>query len=171
MTRTLPAVCCAVVMLASAAAAQRRVPPASPGAQKPTVDVTIALKSGSDMYQFTGQGTCTYAPIAAIYNVVSEQWNVQQSDGSRSVQLTLWKPKNGSGEMFSLSVSAGGRSHTVNTVKATGAAASEGSGKVTLATAGNGGTFTVDAKDARAAGITGTIKCGAFTPAIAEGGN
>ena len=66
---------------------------------------------------------------------------VQQSDGGRSLQLTFWKPKNGSPEMFSLSLSGGRGTHTVDTVNV-GAAKGEGSGTATLATAGGGGTFT-----------------------------
>ena len=86
------------------------------------------------------------------------------------MHLTLWKPRNGSAEMFSLSVSNGPSRRTVNTVKATGSSPIEGSGRVILATAANGGTFTVEAKDAHGASITGTIKCDAFTAAAAEGG-
>ena len=156
-----------VTALSAVSAAQRRVP----GAEKPTVEVTIALKAGADAYQFKGQASCTHAPVASIYNVVAEQWMIQQADDARSMTLTLWKPKNGSGEMFSLSVSSGSRSRSVNTVKASGAPAPAGSGSVTFASAGKGGTFTVDAKAADGTGIAGTITCGAFLPAIAEGGD
>jgi len=164
-------VCCGMVVLATVVDAQRRVAPGA-ASQRSTVPVTIALKNGADTYQFTGQASCTHAPMASIYGVVSEQWNVDQSDGSRSLHLTLWKPKNGSGDMFNLSISSGaGRPQSVNTVKAAGAPATEGSGRVTLVPAGNAGTFSVDAKSAAGAAISGTIKCDAFSPAIAEGGD
>ncbi len=163
--RTISVVCAGSLVLASAAVAQRRIP----GDKKPTVAVVIALKAGAEAYQFNGQATCTHAPVASIYQVVSEQWMVQQSDGARSLQLTFWKPKNGSPEMFSLSLSAGRGTHTVDTVNV-GAAKPQGSGTATLATAGGGGTFTISAKAADASAITGTIKCDAFTAATAEGG-
>jgi hypothetical protein len=99
-------VCGAMLLLATVVGAQRRVP-----LVRPTVAVTIALKAGGDSYQFTGQARCTHAPMAAIYGVVSEQWSVQQSEGSRSLHLTVWKPKNGSGEMFNVSVSSGAAGH------------------------------------------------------------
>lgn len=163
---TISLTCAALLMLASSASAQRR----APGAQKPTVAVTIALKAGGNAYSFTGQASCTHAPMASIYSVISEQWSVQQSEGSQSIQLTLWKPKSGSGEMFSMSVSAGGRSHVVNTVKAPGAPAAQGSGTATIARAGSGAIFTIDATAADGTRVTGTIKCDALLPARAEGG-
>jgi hypothetical protein len=166
--RIVPWVCGGLVVLAAVMHAQQQRPSAG---QPPTVGVTIALKAGASSYEFAGQASCTYAPIAAIYGVVSEQWNVEQSEGSRSLQLTLWRPKNASGDMFNLSVSGGARPQTVNTVKATSAPAPQGSGSVTLTRAGKGGTFTVNATTAAGGVITGTIKCDAFTPAIAEGGD
>jgi hypothetical protein len=167
MKPVLTVVCGFVMAAAVLTAAQRR----APGTQKPTTAVTIALKTGADAYQFAGQASCTHAPVASIYDVPAEQWSVEQSDGTRSLHLTLWKPKDGSRQMFSLSVSAAGRSLSVNTVTVKGASASSGSGNVSLASAGSGGTFTVDAKDGRGVAITGTIKCELFLPAIAEGGD
>lgn len=167
MKRTIAVLCSAVVAAAAPAAAQRR----APGAQKPTTGVAIALKTAGDAYQFAGQARCTHAPVASIYDIASEQWSVEQSEGNRSLHLTVWKPKSGSGQMFTLSLSSGSGSVNVNTVKAPGASAPAGSGTVTLVPAGSGGTFTVDARDARGSAITGTIRCDAFLPAIAEGGN
>jgi hypothetical protein len=94
-------------------------------------------------------------------------WTVRHREDGRSLQLTLWKPADGSPAMFNLSVK-GPQNTTVSTVR--GGQVS-GSGTVTLAKAGKGGTFTVDARDKAGAPITGTIKCEAFTAAIAEGGD
>lgn len=168
MSRTFQAVCHGVLLLAAVPAAQRRVPS---GTERPTVTIAVALKSGAGAYQVTGQGTCTYAKTAAIYGVLSQQWRVQHSDDSRSLALTFWKPKNGAEQMFTLSTSSGSSTQSVSTVKATGAPRSEGSGTVSFESADKGGTFTIDAKDVRGGPITGTIKCDAFTPAIAEGGD
>jgi hypothetical protein len=44
-------------------------------------------------------------------------------------------------------------------------------GDVILTPAGKGGTRTIDAKSKAGEAIVGTIKCDAFTPHIAEGGN
>jgi hypothetical protein len=92
---------------------------------------------------------------------------VNQLAGERSLTLTFWKPANGSGEMFNLSVSDGKGSYDVNTVRG---GTVTGSGKVTFEKSGQGGAFTVDAKTKSGAAITGKITCAAFGPHIAEGG-
>jgi hypothetical protein len=119
-------------------------------------------------YEAKGQGSCTHAPKASIYGVLAEMWSVRQrGDARSSVDLTFWKPSDGSASMFSLSVNHT-KSASVSTVK--GGQVS-GSGTVTLSTAAKGGTFTVAAKTRAGEAVTGTIKCAAFTPAIAEGGD
>ena len=128
----------------------------------------VSLKVGSQTYQLSEPGSCTYAPVASIYQIVSEMWSVQQSQQARSLSLTFWKPKDGSGDMVTLTVRTGDSSHEVNTVR--GGGATSGSGKVTFAKSGNGGTFTVEAKGKDGAPITGTISCSAFARHAAEGG-
>lgn len=98
---------------------------------------------------------------------MAEMWSVQQNADGRSLALTLWKPMDGSGEMVTLSVTNANLSHQVNTVRG---GTVTGSGKVTLEKAGNGGTFSVDAKTSSGTAIRGTIKCDAFAPHSAEGG-
>jgi hypothetical protein len=98
---------------------------------------------------------------------MAELWSVQQSQDGRSLTLSFWKPKDGSPDMVTLSVRNGSASHEVNTVKGATAA---GSGKVTFAKSGDGGTFTVDARSKEGAAITGTIRCEAFGRHTAEGG-
>jgi hypothetical protein len=66
-----------------------------------------------------------------------------------------------------LSVTNGNVSQQVSTVRG---GAATGSGKVTLERAGNGGTFSVDARTTSGTAISGTIKCDAFAPHMAEGG-
>ena len=144
--------------------AQRRV------AGQPTAkqSIQVALKVGGQAFESSESGSCTYAPTAAIYQLVSELWSVQQSADSRSLSLTFWRPKDGSGEMVNLSLQSGNASHDVNTVRG---GAATGSGTVTLQKAGGGGVFTVNAKTKAGVAITGTIKCDAFAAHIAEGGH
>jgi len=145
-------------------AQQRRVPhQAQP---KPTVEVS--LKVGGQTYQFSGPGRCTYAPTASIYQTVSEMWSAQQAAEDRSLALSVWKPKDGSGEMVTLSLASGNTSHDVSTVRGGGPAS--GSGKVTFEKSGAGGRFILDLKTNKGSAITGTIKCGAFAQHVAEGG-
>ena len=154
----------ALTSFADAADAQRR--PA--GQPQATQRIEVSLKVGDQTYQSNSPGRCTHAPVAAIYQIVSELWSVQQSQDARSLTLSFWRPKDGSAEMVSLSLGNGSTSHEVNTVR--GGAATAGSGKVTFAKSGAGGTFTVDARSKQGAAISGTITCDAFAPHVAEGG-
>ena len=144
--------------------AQRRVPGQTPSKQ----GIIASLKIGGQAYESREPGRCTHAPTASVYSIVSEMWSVEQSTDGQSLALTLWKPKDGSGDMITLAVSTGTPSHQITTVRGGGSAS--GSGKVTLAKSGTGGVFTVDAKTSEGASISGTITCDAFAPHIAEGG-
>ena len=137
------------------------------GQAAPPQAVTVSLKIGAQAYESREPGRCTHAPTAAIYSIVSEMWSVQQS-GGRSLSLTLWKPKDGSAEMVTLAVGSGRESHEISTVR--GGGTTSGSGAVRLEKSGKGGTFTIDAKTAAGAAISGTITCDGFAPHIAEGG-
>ena len=152
----------AVLMIASIGAAQRGT--------EAGADVSIALKVAGQTFAFNGKGACTYAPVASIYGVKAQQWRVESNDARGSASLTFWRPAAGSGDMFSLYAATGGKSYVVNTIKTSGGGAPEGSGKVTFTPAGSGGTFTIDATAAKGGTITGTMKCSAFSPAVAEGG-
>jgi len=147
--------------------AQRRVP-----AQRAetTVPVTIALKAGAEDFNFTGKAACSHAPVASIYGLVAERWTVDQSEGGRGVTLALWHPKSGS-DLISLRLTGGGKPHSVSTIKVGTNGTVEGSGTIALAKEKTGGTFTINATTAGGTKISGTVKCDAFTPAVAEGGD
>ena len=136
-------------------------------AKRPTVPVEVSLKVGSATYNAKSAGECTHAPRAGIYDIASQQWTARHEEDGRSVQLTFWKPANGTAEMFSLSVS-GKPNVSVSTVRG---GQTSGSGTVKFQPSGKGGTFTVDAKGKAGEPVVGTFKCEAFTPAMAEGGN
>jgi hypothetical protein len=136
-------------------------------AQRPQVPVEVSMKIAGQPYVAKGSGSCTHEPKGSIYDVVSEMWTAIYQDGGRSVHLTFWKPVNGSAPMFTLAA-IGKPGTNVSTVRG---GPVTGSGTVTFAPSGKGGTFTVDAKSKAGEPVTGTIKCDAFTPAIAEGGD
>jgi len=160
-SKILLSVAIALAILSAAPAPRRGM-----AAERDEVDAAIALQVAGQPYQFEGKAECQHEPAAYIYSVPSEMRSVHQSDGRRSINLSLGHPRNGSAAMFSLSV---GR-YVVNTIKVAGQGSVKGSGKVTFARSGAGGTFTINATTADGAVITGTIKCSAFTAAIAEGG-
>ena len=137
--------------------------------QGPTqVPIEVSLKAGGASYAAKGPGSCTHAPKASIYNIPAQLWSVRQESGERSVQLMVWKPADGSSVMFSVAVNEPAHRTAISTVRG---GQVTGSGTVTLVAAAKGGTFTVDAKTSKGEAITGTIKCEAFTPHIADGGN
>jgi hypothetical protein len=125
------------------------------------------VKVAGQPYVAKGLGSCTHAPKASIYNVAAEMWSVRQEADNRSLQLTFWKPADGSASMFSLAVS-GPANATISTVRGGEIA---GQGTMTLAPVGKGGTFTIDGKGKNGTTIAGTVKCEVFTPAIADGGH
>ncbi len=135
--------------------------------EKTGTSMQVSLTAGGQRYESSAAGECTHAPTASIYGVVSELWTARQSDNGKSVNLSLWQPKDGSRPMVSLTVTSGKASHRVSTIRG---AAIAGSAKTQFEQVGKGGTFTVYAKSAEGADIIGTIKCNAFAPHIAEGG-
>ena len=172
MGRNLRMWVCGIVVAAAGsgwlslhAAGQQRRSAAAP--EEWMARMQVSLKIGEQRYDSSTAGKCTHAAVASIYQAVSELWSAQQSEGGRSLNLSLWRPKDGSGDMVSLSISSGRSSHRVSTVRG---AALAGSGRVTLQQSGKGGVFTVDAKTPEGAAITGTIKCDVFAPHVAEGG-
>jgi hypothetical protein len=134
------------------------------------VGVAITLQVAGQPYHFEGKAVCHHAPVASIYNVMSEMWNLRQIDSRRAIALTLWHPQNAPNDMFSLSVQIGNKAYIVDTVKSGKGRAGVGSGKLSFTTSGTGGTFTINATAADGAAITGTIKCSGFSAAMAEGG-
>jgi hypothetical protein len=71
--------------------------------------------------------------------------------------------------MFTLYLQAGGRTHAASTVRTPGDRQSKGSGEVTFARVGAGGTFTLNATAANGTTIRGTITCEAFRAPGPEG--
>jgi hypothetical protein len=158
------------VCLCSAAVIAAAALTATDGSQanrRPTVPVEVSLKVGEAPYAVKGQGTCTHAARAGIYDTPAQQWTVRHQEEGRSVQLTFWKPTNGSAEMFSLSV-RGKSDVNISTVRG---GQMSGSGTVKLQPSGKGGTFTIEAKGKAGEPVSGTFKCEAFTAAVAEGGD
>lgn len=142
------------------------------GAQNATVTTTIALRAGADAYDVNGPAQCKHAPQASIYGVNAEMWSVQHNASGKGLTMTVWKPSDGSQPMLNLTLSTGSKEARVNTVKGPGGQSQpSGTGTVAYAAEGKGGTFTINATAAGGMKISGTVKCDAFTPLVAEGGD
>jgi hypothetical protein len=153
------------VIGSGALTAQNRRVPTEP--EKSGTAMQVSLTAGGQRYESSAPGECTHAPTASIYGVASELWTAHQSDNGKSVQLSLWEPKDGTRPMVSLTVTMGSSTHRVSTVRGASIA---GNAKTQFQTVAKGGTITVYAKSAEGADIIGTIKCAAFAPHVAEGG-
>ncbi len=131
--------------------------------------VSVSAQVGGKSYEATGAGRCRHSPSASIYDVPAALWMVEQSGAGsiKSVNLTLWRPKNGSPDQVSLSLETGSSSHQINSG---GRAEPVGSATVKLSPLDSGGRFELKGKDGAGAKIAVIITCPTFTGVEAEGG-
>jgi len=167
--RTILLLSMTAVMLSMSVAAQRRPPGSAPQEQK--VGLSIELRMDSVPYTFKGQGVCQHLAKGSIYDTLAERWSVQHEATGQNMNLTLWRPLKGGGDMVTLSVQSGGKRHDVNTVKGPQATQTTGSGSVRFAPEGAGGTFAVEVTAVSGAKISGSVKCDAFTASEPVAGN
>jgi hypothetical protein len=136
-----------------------------------TGTVGVSAKVGRKSYDATGAGTCRHSPDASIYDVPAALWMVEQAStrggALKRVNLTLWRPKNGSSDQISLALETGSSSHQISSG---GRGRPVGSATVKLSPVGSGGRFELKGKDAAGTRIKLTITCPAFTGVEAEGG-
>jgi hypothetical protein len=149
------------------AAAQRR----SASDQAQQASVTINAKVGGKKYDGSGSGECKHAPDASIRGVSASLWMVQYAgakDGSvKQLNLTLWRPKDGSPDQLSLNLETGSGSHRIQTGQE---GESAGEGTVTILPSGPGGRLEITGKAAGGKALQLTIDCPAFAGVEAEGG-
>lgn len=124
----------------------------------------ISLQVGSHRYDASGQGECKHAPRASIYDIPAALYSVIHRGGKDSLNLAVWQPA-GKPNLINLSVTTGGKTYAVETVKQ-----KKGSGSATIESSGRGGTITLDAVAASGEKITGKIQCRSFGGVNAEGG-
>jgi hypothetical protein len=155
---------------ATEAAAQRLTQPANPGATA-MANLTITGKAGGKQLQASGSGSCRHAPDASIHGVSASLWMVQyggSGDGPvEQLNLTLWRPKDGSPDQLSLVLAAKSGEHRI---EAGAKGESKGQGAVTILPNGPGGRLELTGKDAAGKPIQITIDCPAFAGVEAEGG-
>jgi hypothetical protein len=117
---------------------------------------------GGKSFDISGPGECTHTGDGSIYDVPAAIWSVRQSADNRSLNVAVFRLKSG-GDMITLIVSLGDKTHRISTVKIAGSGAARGSGTVRVTAASAGGTFTIDATADTGARISGTIICSGFT--------
>ena len=144
---------------------------AAPHAQDPDPQsaIQVNLRIGATPYVVSARGTCLTNPHGTLYDVPAAQWNARHRDAQRYANLAFWRVQ-GSAEMFTLGVLLGPTMHRVSTVKVQGKGDPHGHGRVTFASSGAGGSFTIDATADTGAHVTGTITCGAFARPVEDNG-
>lgn len=153
------------LMFSAAASAQRR----PLGSQEQKVAVAIDLNVNGTPYTFKGEASCDHLAKGSIYDIAAQRWSVRHDDNGRNLNLSLWRPASGAGDMVQLNIYLGGKRYDVSTIKSP--QGPSGSGTAKLVPEGTGGTFTIDATTPSAGKITGTIKCAAFPPSAEVAGD
>ena len=85
----------------------------------------------------------------------------------KSLNLTIWKPKDGSRDQLSLALTTKASTHRIDVG---GRGAQIGSGKASVIPSGAGGRVEVRGKDESGAAVQVVITCPAFSGVEAEGG-
>jgi hypothetical protein len=157
-----------IVVTATArnAAAQRLTPdvPAKSAA------IAVAGEISGKNYQGSGGGSCRHAEEASIHDVSAALWIVKysgQSGALKQLDLTLWRPKDGSPDQLSLSLETASGSHRIQTG---GKDKNSGEGSVTILPSGPGGRLEIRGKEAGGKPVQITIECPLFGDIEAAGG-
>ena len=145
------------------------------GAQRKRVasvaPLTVSARIDGKNYGATGPGTCRHAPTASIYATPAALWMIEygspSSAGIKRLNLTLWRPKDGSPDQVSLALVTSSSTHRINSV---GKRQPEGGATVRLSPQGTGGRFELKGKDAGGAYVELTVACPVLTGVEAEGG-
>jgi hypothetical protein len=167
MGRSIVVVVLVLLSGASREASAQRVQHLAP-AEIPAI--TVSARIGSKSYQGSGTGSCRHESDASIHGVLAALWTVQytgEGRGLKQLNLTLWRPKDGSQDQLSLSIEAGSSSHRIETG---GEQKDRGEGSVTILPSGPGGRLEISGKEAGGKPVQITIDCPAFAGIEAAGG-
>ncbi len=138
-------------------------------AQSP-VPVKLTVSVAGQSQTVRGVGECRHEPQASIYGTRALLWMAEYGGGTAGsqVQLTYWRPKSaGATDQFQLSVTRGGKTHLINTVKGSRPV---GSGRASFRPTALGGRFEISGRAEDGTALQATIECARFGAIVAEGG-
>jgi hypothetical protein len=145
----------------------------APESQKPTVEASLTIGGtvAGKPLQVSGSGSCRHAPDASIRGVSASMWMVEyRGSGDAAVKqlnLTLWRPKDGSPDQLSLSLESKSGDHRIETG---GKGKHKGEGTVTILPSGPGGRLELLGKDQKGKPLQISIDCPSFGDVEAAGG-
>ena len=158
-------------LVARDGAAQRRAVGQQPSSDPSASQIRVVGRLGAKSYSSTLSGSCKHEPEASIYDVPAALWTVEASgaDGSsiKQLNLTLWRPKNGSADQISLSLDAGSKPTRIDINPRSKPV---GGARVRLTAEDSGGKIELTGKDAKGTGVNLTITCPSFEAVEAAGG-
>lgn len=153
------------------AAAQRRITEHPPTNDPPSGQFNVSVRLGSKTYSSTLPGSCRHEPSGSIYDVPAALWMIEGSGPDRGeikqLNLSLWRPKNGSADQISLSIETGSGPHRI---ELSPRREPLGSATVRLQPEGAGGRIELTGKDSKGVTVNLTISCPTFEAVEAAGG-
>jgi hypothetical protein len=148
--------------------------PLSAAAQQPQqlrpLTLNISAKVGGKTAQATGAGECRHAPDASINGVSASLWMVRfdgGKDGVKQLNLTLWRPKDGTPDLVSLTLETESGTHRVEAGRKE---KNRGEATVVILPHGPGGRLEITGKDAGGKPMQIAVDCPAYREVEAEGG-
>jgi hypothetical protein len=136
--------------------------------KSPAIVVQVGLQVAGAAYAASGPGECVHTTDASLFDVPGAMWGIRTRDRDRDVNFTFWRLSKG-GEMLTVWVTTGGKTHRVNTLQVGPSTERRGSGKATFEKRAAGGVFTLDLLADTGAKITGQLTCSAFVAPEANG--
>jgi hypothetical protein len=153
----IPTMLTAAMVVAVATMASAHVPLQPPGAMVVKADMNV----GGATYAAKGPGECRYSAGTGLLEGPGQMWSLRRHDAAGDVNFMMWRLRHG-GDMFTLTITSGGKTHGVSTLQIGPHSDAHGSGSVTFEQRGSGGQFTIAAVDAGGAKLTGTLWCSVF---------
>ncbi len=139
-------------------------------AQSP-VPMKLTVAVAGQTRTVRGSGECKHEPRGWIYGKPAALWMAEYAGdraGTPHVSLTYWRPAAGAApDQFQLSVSGGGKTHRINTVRGGTPA---GSGASSFRPTATGGRFEIRGTAQDGTALQATIECARFGGIVAEGG-
>jgi hypothetical protein len=135
-----------------------------------TVPMKVKVAIGRVNYSEEGTGECASSTESSIYEVPATQWHATYGGDGSNVQhlnLTVWRPRDGTPDMVGLYLQSGEITHQIATVKG---GAIRGSGTASVRPTGKGGILSVSGKDDDGHPVELTVECERFDEVVAEGG-
>lgn len=132
-----------------------------------TVPMKVEGTVAGHPWKAEGTGQCATSAHGSIYDVPASLWHAIFQDASAHLNLVVWRPKSGGGDMVNFVLTENLVPHRIATVKG---ADILGGGTPAVKPAGSGGTLSLKGRDDHGHIVEMTVECARFDEQMAEGG-